>query len=252
MISYTLFLSLFSAGMLEIFVPVLLGFYLSSKLGARWGVFFVGSTMFLLSMIRIPINSLASTWVYSNTSGNLLLLLVIAFPSLTSGLFEEGARWIAFRFFVKDHKLTNGLMYGAGHGGIESILLVGVSVLGTAIYAYFYPQLLSEDQLYILSITPEWTAFAGLWERFAAISFHLGMSVLVLQSVRLKKPIYLLTAIIAHFLFNFTAVYISQYGLPAAEGVTTLWGLVALFYVWRMWRSERNMSFTDSVQKKKL
>ncbi len=69
MISFTLFLSLFVAGLLEIFVPVVLAIYLYGKYGARWGVFFIGSALFLVSLVRIPLNSYASLWVYNNCRG---------------------------------------------------------------------------------------------------------------------------------------------------------------------------------------
>lgn len=239
MISFTLFLSLFVAGLLEIFVPVILGIYLYGKYGARWGVFFIGSALFLVSLVRIPLNSYASLWVYNNFSGAAFIYLSIAVPSLTAGVFEEGARWIAFRFLVKDHKFGNALMYGAGHGGIESILLVGISVLSTAITAYFYPNSIPADQLAAIATTPEWVAFAGLWERLAAISFHIGMSVLVLQSFRAKQPVYVAMAMASHFFFNFTAIYASQWGVLPAEAAATAWGLAALYYTWTVWKSEK-------------
>lgn len=239
MISFTLFLSLFTSGLLEILIPVFLGLYLWSKLGAKWRVFFIGCVLFVVALVRIPLNSVASVWIYDNFTGAAFIYLSIAIPSLTAGVFEEGARWVAFRFLVKDHKLVNGLMYGVGHGGIESILLVGISVLGTAISAYFYPQTMSTTQLASIAATPEWVAFIGIWERLAAISFHIGMSVLILQSFRAKQPYYVGVAMAAHFFFNFSAVYASQFGIIQSEIIASIWGLVALWYVWTTWKTEK-------------
>lgn len=247
MISFTLFLSLFTAGLFEIFVPVILGIYLYGKYGVRWGVFFIGCALFLVSLVRLPLNSYASLWVYDNFSGAAFIYLSIAIPSFTAGLFEEGARWAAFRFFIKDHKFSNALMYGAGHGGIESILLVGVSVLGTAITAFFYPWSIPADQLVAIAVTPEWVAFAGLWERLAAISFHIGMSVLVLQSFRKKQSIYLGVAVASHFFFNFTVIYTSQWGIVVSECVAMAWGLGALWYMWTVWKSEKEAAAASQV-----
>lgn len=240
MISFTLFLSLLIAGLLEIFIPVILSIWLASKIGAKWGVFFIGAAMwFIAFLVRTPINTYASLWVYYNFEGALYIYLSIAIPSLTAGVFEEGSRWLAFRFLTKDHRLENGLMYGAGHGGIESILLVGISVLSTAITAYFYPLSFTAAQLDAIAATPAWMAFVGLWERLAAISFHIGMSVLVLESFRQKQPLYVGVAMASHFFFNFSAVYASQWGVIWSEVVATVWGAVALFYVWTTWRSNR-------------
>jgi len=238
MINFTLFLSLLLAGLLEIFVPVLLSLWLASKIGAKWGVFFVGAAMwFIALLVRTPINTYASLWVYKSFEGALYIYLGIAIPSLTAGVFEEGARWLAFRFLAKDHRLENGLMYGAGHGGIESILLVGIPVLSTAITAYFYPLSFTAAQLDAIAATPAWMAFIGLWERLAAISFHIGMSVLVLESFRQKQPFYVGAAMAAHFFFNFSAIYASQWGVLASEAVASVWGIISLLYVWTTWKS---------------
>ena len=240
MISFTLFLFLLIAGLLEIFIPVILSLWLASKIGAKYGVFFIGAAMwFIALLVRTPINTYAGLWVYTNFDGALYIYLSIAVPSLTAGVFEEGARWLAFRFLTKDHRLEDGLMYGAGHGGIESILLVGISVLSTAITAYFYPLSFTAAQLDAIAATPAWMAFIGLWERLAAISFHIGMSVLVLESFRQKQPFYVGAAIAAHFFFNFSVVYASQWGAVSAEVVATMWGVVALWYVWTTWRSNQ-------------
>ena len=250
MVSFTLFLALFASGLLEIFIPIILGLWVGSKLGTKWIVFLIGGAMWIVALVvRLPINNYAATWVYNNFSGASYIYLSIAIPSLTAGIFEEGARWVAFRFAVKDHRLENGIMYGIGHGGVEAILLVGVSVLATAITAYFYPQTLSLAQLNAIAGTPEWVAFVGLWERLAAMAFHLGMSVLVLQSFRQKQLYFVGVAVASHFFLNFTAVYASQWGILASEGVTTAWGLAALWYVWSSWKSyKEELAAAPAVQ----
>jgi len=241
MISFTLFLTLFASGLLEIFIPIILAFWVGSKLGAKWSVFFIGAAMWITAfVVRLPINDFATAWVYNNfytVARATYIYLSIAIPSLTAGIFEEGARWLAFRFAIKDHKMENGIMYGAGHGGIESMLLVGLSVLATAIVTYFYPGTLTTVQLNAIAVTPEWMVLVGVWERLAAISFHLGMSVLILQSFRQKQTYLVGVAVASHFFLNFTAVYAGQWGVIASETVTTVWGLVALWYVWTTWKS---------------
>ncbi|MCX6649668.1 MAG: YhfC family glutamic-type intramembrane protease [Candidatus Bathyarchaeota archaeon] len=238
MISFTLFLSLLVSGLLEIFIPVLLGLWIWLKLRAKWLAFLVGAVLwFVAYVVRSPINTYGSLWIYQNLKGASLLYLSIALPSLTAAVFEEGSRWLAFRFAVKDHRLENGLMYGAGHGGIESILLVGFTVLSTAIYGYFYPQTLTASQLASLSATPEWVAFIGLWERLAAITFHVAMSVLVLESFRQKQIYYLGVAMGAHFFLNFAAIYAIQWGIIPSELVVTAFAVVSLWYLWTTWKS---------------
>jgi len=249
MISFTLFLSLLIAGLLEVILPVVLAVVLWRRFKVKWIPFVMGVVCwFVAYIIRSPINTYGSVWIYNNLTGGALLYMSYAFPCLTAGLFEEGARWVAFRFFVKDHRLENGLMYGAGHGGIESILLVGVSVLSTAISAYMYPQMYTTAQLAAIAATPEWVAFIALWERIATITFHVAMSVLVLESFKPGQGYYLGVAMGAHFFLNFTALYALQYGIVASEAVVTVWGAVGLYYLWTTWKSYKAATAAPPVE----
>ena len=92
MVSFTLFLTLFASGLIEIFIPLVLGFWVGSKLGAKWSIFFIGAAMWVTAfVVRLPINNYAAVWIYDNFSGATYIYLSIAIPSLTAGIFEEGA-----------------------------------------------------------------------------------------------------------------------------------------------------------------
>jgi uncharacterized membrane protein YhfC len=56
--------------------------------------------------------------------------LYVLYGILAAGIFEETARFIAFNFLKKNyHGIGTGLSYGIGHGGIESILLIGLAMV---------------------------------------------------------------------------------------------------------------------------
>lgn len=248
MISLVLFFSLLVSGILEIFIPVFLGLLIWSRLKAKWIAFLIGAVLwFVAYVVRSPINSYGILLIYQNFKGAALIYLSVALPSLTAGVFEESARWLAFRFAVKDHRLENGLMYGAGHSGLESMLLVGVSVLSSAIVGYFYPQTLTSAQLTTLTTTPEWIVFIGLWERLCAMVFHIAMSVLVLESFRQKQVWYLGVAIGVHFFLNFAAVYALQWGIIQSELVVTAFAAGSLWYIWTAWKSYKAVAVEAPV-----
>ena len=48
-----------------------------------------------------------------------------------AGLFEETGRYLAFAFALKKYraKNVNALMYGAGHGGFEAIVITGFTMI---------------------------------------------------------------------------------------------------------------------------
>ena len=233
MVPTSIILSLFVSGLLEIAIPIALALYVAKRLGGRLGAFLIGGILFLVSLIRIPLNTVASAWIVANLSGQSLTLLTIAFPSLTAGIFEEGIRWVGLRFLVKDRKVEAGIMYGVGHGGFESIFYVGATVLSTAFAVWLYPQIVPPALMATIAALPVWEPLVGVYERIFAISFHIGMSVLVLHSIIEGKPIYLGAAMAAHFLLDFTSVYMIQFGIFVPEVVVTIFGAAALYYVLR-------------------
>jgi uncharacterized membrane protein YhfC len=143
---------------------------------------------------------------------------------LSAGVFEEVARYLVYRFRLKagrDRSWTSALMFGAGHGGIESII-IGVWVLYGFVQLYAYKDanleaLIPIDQVEIARTQVElfWSlpwygAILGAVERAATLCFHVGAAVLVLQVFRRKNMIWLFAAIGWHALFDAMAVYASQ------------------------------------------
>ena len=123
---------------------------------------------------------------------NLLIL------SVTSGLFEETARYIVFRWLAKDaRRWQDGVMFGAGHGGIEAILLVGgaaingVVLLSTADTLLAQMEAVNPEQVDVLAAQIDllrniawWQPLLTVWERVLAITFHIAASLWVLRAVR--------------------------------------------------------------------
>lgn len=64
------------------------------------------------------------------------LWLYALYGGLAAGLFEETGRYLTMRFLMKG-KWTreNALMYGAGHGGLEAVLILGMASVNNLIYS---------------------------------------------------------------------------------------------------------------------
>lgn len=92
--------------------------------------FFIALVLFLISLIRLPLNSFVLELIRYNFLGEKLILLPILFPSFTAALFEEGFRTLGIGLLIKEKNYYKGLMYGIGHeGGGESMIFVGFSLL---------------------------------------------------------------------------------------------------------------------------
>jgi uncharacterized membrane protein YhfC len=123
------------AVLVDLLAPIVLAVFLARRLGGRWRYWWYGLLVFLLSqgVTRIPAMLLLQTRpaVQQALQEPFWFWLFLVFAAATAGLFEEGGRWLAFRFFVPstERHWRAALMLGAGHGGLESI---GVGLLALA------------------------------------------------------------------------------------------------------------------------
>lgn len=205
------------SGLLEIIIPLALGFYVTRRFGTSWRTWLVGGAMFILSLVRIPLNSYALQMLFSAPINPLTNTLLILVPSLTAGIFEEVARFVGFMYLIKDDSYENGLTYGAGHGGIESILIVGLNVLSIGIILLTNPEAFPPIQLDAILTTPTYLPLVGLYERIIAITIQISFSIMVLESIRRKDLRYLVVAIGLHTLLDYLAISIVNYGILYSE-----------------------------------
>ncbi len=229
----------FIAGALEILIPFGLGYTLRRRLGVSWRWFYVGGVMFLASLIRFPLNNYVSSVVFSQSYGKTYTTLILAaFPSFTAALFEEGARYIAYRHVIDDHSLRNGLMYGAGHGGIESVFIVGVNVLTLGALMLLRPYLIPRPILESILVSPAYLPLVGLYERLGAMTLQMGLSVMVLEYFRRDDVRYLLGAGVLHFTVDFLALATLMYGWFYPELVITVAALGMGYWLIKKSRDE--------------
>ena len=209
------------AGTIEIALPLALGYILIKRLNTSWKLWLIGALMFLVSLIRFPLNNYLTQLVISGEITNISYWLIYLIPSITSGLFEETARYLGIRYLIKNDSYRTGLTYGAGHGGIESIFLVGLNVLTIGIILVTNPETLGEMQLYSINSTPWYLPLVGAYERIMTMIIQLSLSIMVLETIRQKKPKYLIMAILIHAAINYLAITVVGYSILYAEMVVT-------------------------------
>ena len=226
--------------LLMIAIPLVLGVYLSKKQGTGWHLFGIGAVTFISSQVlHIPFNAwvlnpLLETLGLSFTGTTVQLIVLALLFGLSAGVFEETSRYVVYRFWLKnplDRTWRSALMFGAGHGGIESIIL-GVLALVAFIQLLVYRNadlsaIVPADQLELAMSQvetywslPWYAALLGAVERAAAISFHLSATVLVLQVFRRRNILWLFFAIGLHTLLDAVAVFGMQtWGMYITEAL---------------------------------
>lgn len=239
----------FSNAMLMTAVPLILGIFLAARLKASWRIYGIGATAFIASQIlHIPFNRyilLPALNVWG--TGQILYAVMVG---LSAGIFEETARWIAYRKYLpKMRSWAGGLMYGAGHGGIEAI------ILGTVTLYIFLQMLVLRDlspenlkvmvgadsvdatQVYLAAYwgAPWYASLLGAMERISAIMFHLAASLLVLMAVQRRNPVWYAAAVAWHTAINAVAVYAAKsLSIYQTEGLIFLFGLLSLGIVFTL------------------
>jgi uncharacterized membrane protein YhfC len=138
-------------------------------------------------------------------------------------------------------------MFGAGWGGIESIILGVLGFYGLMQIIMFQnnaalleslpiEQLnLVQTQLTEIASLPWYMFLLGAVERVFALCFHLAASLMVLQVFLRKNILWLLAAILWHAMLDTTAVYaVATWGAVPTEallGFISIFSLAIIFWL---------------------
>ena len=120
-------------------------------------------------------------------------------------------------------------MYGVGHGGVEAIILVGLTYVNNLIYSILINsgsirQTMSllepsvQETLYsqvqVLWQLPAYQFYLGGVERILAIVLQICLSVFVYKSVKTGNKKFWAGAFLLHFMVDFLTVVTAGLGLP--------------------------------------
>lgn len=219
--------------------------YLKKKYKVSLKIFFIGMLAFFISVqiLEAPVHSYFLS--INKTTSEFLLSNPIAYMlygGLMAGIFEETARLISFKYLIKDRNEINAVTYGVGHGGIEAILIGGMSSFNAIIYSVLINkggfQSVMEGALVSNDVISEThnqlvNTSSYIWlmtgnERIIAMIVHISLSVLVCYAVRERKYIYYVIAIIVHAVINFPA---ALYQAGVLENILLVETIILIFAI---------------------
>lgn len=243
---------------LMIGLPLVLAVAITRRLRTPVSLVLWGAAVFLLSQaLRLPslqgLTSLFEQGALPAPDAANEIAVNIAILSITAGLFEETARYLAYRYLIPRARSWNAAVtFGAGHGGMESVMLGGLMALefatmlslGTPGAAPAVPGQSPEEQTRLAEqvtrywATPWYVPFLGTLERVFSICFHITMAVVVLEAVRRSNLTWLFAAIAAHAAANAGATAaLVAFGPIVAEIVVGLIAMLALYVLFRLRRN---------------
>src|SRR5436305_1835612 len=120
---------IFTIGFVIVY-PLLLAIVAHRRLGVSWRYFGFGALIFFLFQIitRVPAVQVIQGLITPQLQASKALLIAwFVLLALTAGLFEEVGRYVGYRWFMGREEKTwrKAVMYGIGHAGLESMVLVG-------------------------------------------------------------------------------------------------------------------------------
>lgn len=236
-----------------IILPFVLAFYLVRKFSLSWKLIMAGAVTFIVSQVlHIPVLSALTALFKNGTLPSIpptwTLLFNAVLLGLLAGIFEETARWVLYKFILKDAKTWNeGVLVGLGHGGIEAVLLGFIALTSVISMISMRNADLSTmgipaDQLELAKqqvadfwSAPVYMAFLGFIERVFAICLHLSLSVMVLYSVAFRKPLWFWIALLWHAIVDGVTVYfLPTVGALGIEGIVGIFAMISLYILFRM------------------
>ncbi len=245
--------------LISLVLPIILLIVAKIKRKANLISFVIGSAVFIV--FALMLEPLMHS-VVLGTTGTLLtdnIILYGLYGGLAAALFEETGRLIAMKFFMKDSlNKPNALMYGIGHGGIEAILLVGMTYVSNLMTALMInsgalqasvelvdPELQQTtfEQVKVLWELPSWQFYMAGIERLAALILQIALSVLVFKAVSAKSRAYWFIAFAIHFAVDFLTVVITGLGAPIWLFETVLLVAVAFiaFFTYKLYKKEETV-----------
>ncbi|WP_276729948.1 YhfC family intramembrane metalloprotease [Bacillus sp. (in: firmicutes)] len=243
------------SGAIAFLLPIGLIIWFKRKYGASLKVFFIGAlTFFVFAQLLeggVHVYVLQVNEMTKEAMRNPLWYGV--YGCLMAGVFEECGRYIMMRLFLKRHHAwSDGLAFGTGHGGLEAIMITGLSSISLIVYAFAinsgtFEQLLINDDMKqaLLPIqeqllhTPSYEWLLGGIERISAIAVQIGLSLVVLYAVKSRRPLFLLYSILLHALFNVPAVLYQKRIIEYAAAVEIIVALLAAVSVYWIIKAKR-------------
>ena len=215
-------------------------------------------------LIRLPIlTALQSQSWFGEFAQKHLFLYAFAL-AFTAGLFELAGRFAVAKLMGKNLTWKRSLAAGLGHGGIEAMLLIGMTYVNNLIYIVminsgYFDYLIAQTaglgvdisqleliRTQLVAVAPGMFLLAG-FERILAMTAHVAMSVLVCYGVAHKKTgICVLLCLGIHTFIDLTAgislVLPQNIAYPIIYAILIAVAVVSLLILKRIRRNWKEVS----------
>lgn len=253
------FMAMGLGALLAVIVPIAIALIWKFRKHEKFTTILVGAATFVLFALILE-KPIQNALVFPTTMGlpdhavsqfiNARPILWAIVLGLFPGVFEETGRFVAFKTVLRNRRnRETSISYGIGHGGIEVVLVLGITYITYIAYAVMinngmFQGLVDQvtaqapdqagdiytlaDQLAVLSFAD---VGVGMFERIFAFLFHVGASILVFYAARDRGRLWLYPlAILLHTALDSLAglnmAKVIQLSTPALEGFVVAFGVL--------------------------
>ncbi|MBR4660936.1 MAG: YhfC family intramembrane metalloprotease [Bacteroidales bacterium] len=230
MISISSLVAMAVATLVAIGLPVALAWYMVRRHKVPLKTIIIGAVVFVV--FALGLESVAHHIILKGPMGESIMSRVWSYAlygGFMAALFEEAGRFITMKWLLRAQPsgLRPALGYGIGHGGVEMMLIFGISMISNLVLSLMLNSGQAET---LLASTPAEAqeqvqaqfdtlrslncgmVALGLWERFSALFLQICLSLLMWTAVRRGgRWLWLaLVPFLIHFLVDTLAVVLSR------------------------------------------
>ena len=233
------------------------------RTGARWQAFAYGGLVFAVFQLFtwLPLSAYLDVVLGNRLSSPFWAFVWLLAMALMTALFEEGGRWLGFRYLFPRAKLRlgwrQGVMYGLGHGFLETVLFIaGLTFVYLLAYVALTKLGLAEAMPSLSENAPSsvrqaisdivdtaWTQpMIVAVERMLALPHQVAWTLLVMQSHISRQKRWFGFAVLYHLSIAVIVPGLARlFGFFTAEGVNVLFALLSLWIVVKLRDTNREM-----------
>ena len=179
-------------------VIVLIVYALKNRKQGVAGAWFIGAAGFFVTqiVIRVPILSMLSLMPGFMAFAENHYVVYSLMLGLTAALFEVVGRYASAKILSKNLTFTKGFAAGLGHGGIEAIILIGMTYVSNLLYVVMINSgaiegVIAQTEAMGVDVTPVYALVDTLvngpaylyllagYERILAMIGHVAMTLVV-------------------------------------------------------------------------
>lgn len=213
-------------------MPLAVLFWWKKKTGCGLWPYIVGAFCFLAFAMGLEQISHMLCLVNDNPVSRAInsnAVLYGIYGAFAAGIFEETGRLFGYRVLLRKKKNPEiSIAYGIGHGGIEVLLIFGLTYLIYLLALCGVSFGSSETDVSLIAtvgqIKPV-TALIAAAERIFAMMVHIGLSVVVFYGVRTRRARWFFIAVLLHAATDFPAA-LFQKGIINSLLLVEAWALL--------------------------